>query len=298
MLYPIKSSAGKSRSLCLPLTLFLLCAGFGPALASAQTMQFVQVASFTPQFGPPYVVVTGDLNRDGKPDLIALSSGGTGIPPTAYVLLGNGDGSFGPVSGYPIGAVPTQTALADLRGNGDLDLIVPGIANVNVLLGKGDGTFQPFIAYPTVSESANGITVGDFNGDHKLDLGVAEYGTVHNGFTADVDVLLGNGDGTFGAPISTALGQVGPSNSIVSGDFNGDGKLDVAGANGVQILLGNGNGTFQPGVRYSLGATVQDIVLADFNSDGIQDLAVINSDASLGQVSVFLGNGDGTFQTP
>jgi FG-GAP-like repeat len=121
---------------------------------------------------------------------------------------------------------------------------------------------------------------------------------MHGGNTGNVDVLLGNGDGTFGTPISTPLGVVSQTNSIASGDFSGDGKLDVAGAIGVQNLLGNGNGTFQPDVRYTLGATVQDIVPADFNGDGILDLAVDNSDASLGQVSVFLGNGDGTFQTP
>lgn len=306
MSYSIDSSIcrrkGRFTPLYWSLTVLLLCAGFGRAPASAQTMQFVHVASFTPSLGPASVLA-GDLNRDGKPDLVIVSNEGTGIPSNAYVLLGNGDGSFGPASSYPIGtagnSLPGRPTLADLRGNGQLDLIAPSVGGfVNVLLGNGDGTFQPSVSYPTNNESATGVTVGDFNGDKKIDLGVAAYVTVHNGFTANVDVLLGNGDGTFGMPISTPLSQGGITTSIASGDFNRDGVLDVAGAYGLQVLLGNGNGTFQSDGTYILGATAQDIVAADFNGDGILDLAVIQSDGQLGQVSVFLGRGDGTFQTP
>jgi hypothetical protein len=246
----------------------------------------------------PAYVLTGDLNRDGKPDLVIISNQGTGIPSNAYVLLGNGDGSFGPASSYPIGtagnSAPGQATLADLRGNGDLDLIVASeVSNVvNVLLGKGDGTFLPSVSYPTSLAQVTGVTAGDFNGDKTLDLGLADYETVHNGFTANVDVLLGDGDGTFGAPISTPLGQVGITNSIVNGDFSGDGKLDIAGAVGLEILLGKGDGTFQQGATYTVGAF--DIVAADFNGDGILDLATTNSTL----VNILLGNGDGTFKTP
>jgi FG-GAP-like repeat len=288
---------GRLTPFCLSLILLLLFAGFGTVPACAQTMQFVQVASFTPSLSPAYVL-TGDLNRDGKPDLVIVSNEGTGIPSSAYVLLGKGDGSFGPAYSYPVGTAgnsqPGQPTLADLRGDGNLDLIVPSeVSNVvNVLLGKGDGSFLPAVSYPTSLPSVTGVTAGDFNGDNKVDLAVADFETVHGGFAANVDVLPGNGDGAFGAPISTALGQDGITNSIVSGDFNRDGDLDIAGAVGLQILLGNGNGTFQQGATYPVGAF--DIVAADFNGDGVLDLATTNGT----QVNILLGNGDGTFKTP
>jgi hypothetical protein len=283
------------------LAVLFLCIGLTKP-ANTQNVQFVQVASFTPPLGsPPYIPVTGDLNHDGKLDLVLVSGPGTGTPSTAYVLLGNGDGTFAPAVGYPISAVgdppAAQAVLVDFRGNGHLDL---ALSTGAVLLGNGDGTFQPFVSYGTNLGQKTGITAGDFNGDTKLDIGVADWQLMHGGNTGSLDVLLGQGDGTFAAPLSTALSPPVPeTNFIASGDFNQDGKLDVAVGIGsfMQILLGQGNGSFQAKVRYTLGATVQDIVPADFNGDGIPDLAVSNSSSS-SQVSIFLGIGDGTFQSP
>jgi hypothetical protein len=140
-------------------------------------------------------------------------------------------------------------------------------------------------AAPYLANGAGtGAAVGDFNGDGKADFVVANSG---------VSVWLGNGDGTFQAPINSATGA--SPTALATGDFNGDGLLDVAAvyATGdVAILLGNGDGTFQTAVNYSAGNGPTAAAVADFNGDGAPDLAVTNA----GGVSVLLGNGDGTFQ--
>jgi uncharacterized protein (DUF2141 family) len=146
------------------------------------------------------------------------------------------------------------------------------------------------------------VTVGDFNGDGKLDLVVNNAGSA-----GTVSVLLGNGDGTFQAPINSAAGT--SSSSLVVGDFNGDGKLDLAmGANGaVTVLLGNGDGTFQAPINSDAGTDptikveVMWVAAGDFNRDGKLDLVVANkgtyaNNFSDSSVLVLLGNGDGTFQ--
>ena len=134
------------------------------------------------------------------------------------------------------------------------------------------------------------IVAGDFNGDGRTDLAVANYGS------NDVSVLLGNGDGTFQTQVTYAVGT-GPD-AIVAGDFNGDGRTDLAvanyGSNDVSVLLGNGDGTFQPQVTYAVGTEPDALVAGDFNGDGRTDLAVANYGSN--DVSVLLGNGDGTFQ--
>src|SRR5204863_530848 len=123
-----------------------------------------------------------------------------------------------------------------------------------------------------------------------LDLAVTDY---HN-----VSVLLGEGDGTFQAPQSYAVGHA-PS-SVAVGDFDGDGHLDLAVAyqdlhGGVSVFLGNGDGSFQAARSSALGFSPRSVTVADFNGDGHADLAVSDNDA--GTVSVLLGKGDGTFET-
>src|SRR5207248_10461336 len=165
-----------------------------------------------------------------------------------------------------------------------------GSFEVNILLGKGDGSFQAPLAY-ALSYQPFGIAVGDFNGDGILDVAVGKaFGT--DAMPA-VTVLLGNGDGTFGRAQDYAIA----SNplSIVVGDFNRDGIVDVAVAqgSGVSILLGRGDGSFQAAKNYAAGTGNTSLVAGDFNSDGATDLAVTNSDS--GSMNVLLGNGDGTF---
>jgi uncharacterized repeat protein (TIGR01451 family) len=134
------------------------------------------------------------------------------------------------------------------------------------------------------------IAAADFNGDGKLDAAVA------NEFSANVSVLLGNGNGTFAAAVHYPTEAI-PS-AVAIGDFNRDGKPDLAVANAglgsVSVLLGNGDGTFQAGVSYPTGEIPRSVAVGDFNGDSKLDLAVANRASA--DVSVLLGNGDGTFQ--
>jgi len=238
----------------------------------------------------PGFVAVGDFNGDGKLDMVVANSSSNNVS----ILLGNGDGTFQAAVNYSVGTDPDFVAVGDFNGDGKLDLAVANANsnNVSILLGNGDGTFRPSVNF-TVGSEPSSVVVGDFNGDGKLDLVVA------NVQSNNVSVLLGNGDGTFQTALhySTA---VFPS-SVAVGDFNGDGRLDLAVANfgteSVSILLGNGDGTFQPAVNYGAGFPPSHLAVGDFNGDGVLDLAVADiTNTGPSNVSVLLGNGDGTFQ--
>jgi len=193
------------------------------------------------------------------------------------------------------GTQPQGLLAADFNADGKLDLASANKAsnNVSILLSNGDGTFTAKSTIPA-GPGANWLAAGDFNGDGKLDLAVANSGSTGAG---GITILLGNGDGTFTLKSSVNTGS-GPS-SVVAGDFNGDGHLDLAVSNQnegtVTILQGAGDGTFLAAGTVMVGSDPQAMVAGDFNEDGNLDLAVANRND--GTVSVLLGIGDGSFQT-
>jgi hypothetical protein len=259
-------------------------------------------------------VAVADVNQDGRPDLVVANvcfspnncDGGVGV------LLGNGDGTFQTATTYDIGnAFANSVAVADVNGDGKLDIMVsngascsptPCVDKVAVLLGNGDGTFKVPKSYPS-AYGTGVVAVADVNGDGKPDLLVA--GLTNPDLTGGVvTVLLGNGDGSFGAGQSYDAGAQ-RAFSLAVGDVNEDGKLDVLVLGGlVGVLLGNGDGTFQAAQTYpSGGVAASSIAIADLNGDGKSDVVVTNHYCSdpgcptpTSVVGVLLGNGDGTFQ--
>ena len=242
-------------------------------------------------------VAVGDINGDGNPDLVVTNecNGNSCTNGTYGVLLGNGDGTFQTAVSYNSGGVTaTSVALADVNGDGKLDLLLTNQCSDNncttgqvaVLLGNGDGTFQSPVTYGTSGLYAGSLAVADINGDGKLDLLVTDQcesnSICNTGFLA---VLLGNGDGTFQSPLTSAVPSPQSVSQLILADFNGDGHLDVASGAGNFLLLGNGDGTFQP--FQHLGAGGQGLVAGDFNGDGKPDVAAGGLTVLLNVASAF-----------
>ena len=258
-------------------------------------------------------VAIGDFNGDGIPDLALADAGDYGDTGASIdILLGNGNGTFHyGESPFTNTGLPASVVVGDFNGDGQEDLAIAtqcfGNSNddVAVFFGNGDGSFQDPYYYATgTTIGAAALAVGDYNGDGYADLAVAEDNIV---------ILAGSSGGIFSVGSVNTAGDA-PSD-VETADFNNDGKADLAVANfydgSVSVLLGNGNGTFQPQVTYvtGAGASLQNgtawLALADFNGDGFPDIAASNSFsdnesqyATGGSISIFLNQGNGTFQQP
>jgi hypothetical protein len=233
----------------------------------------------------PTALVAADFNRDKKIDLAVVNANSG----TISVLLGNGDGTFQSRVDYAVGQTPTGIVAADFDSDGNIDLatITTNDSSVAILLGKGDGSFEVQALIPLASPPTL-LAGGDVNGDGKTDLITCD----NNYSSSTITVLVSKGDGTFTQVTSQAPNSV---SSLVVGDFNRDGKLDVAETiyGGLYLSLGNGDGSFQNAVQISNAPYVygQGLLVGDLNHDSKLDIIFPG-------ILAMLGNGDGTFQNP
>ena len=246
---------------------------FGQALASVSVI--------------PSNIVVADFNLDGRPDFAACDS----YTGELHIALQEASGRYSDRITAENGC---QTAWAgDLNGDGIPDLIMLTdpqdfrLTNMSVLLGKGNGAFSPPVS---IGSAPYTFTIGDFNGDGKWDIAFCN---PFEGQPACPGIMFGNGDGTFQAPVYTSATTQGYV--ITSGDFNNDGKLDLAivvqQPIGLIVLLGKGDGTFtQLPINTSIQSVPEQIVVGDFNGDGNVDLLL-----AMPELQILLGEGNGHF---
>jgi hypothetical protein len=220
-----------------------------------------------------------DSPRAGTLAKIPMDSNPLFLPPVAYPSQEPGCSSL---------------AVADLNGDGKLDVVATNYENpgLTVWLGNGDGTFQAATIIPLPGSSTNSVAIGDLNGDGIPDLAVAQGAVGYS--QGGVAILLGNGDGTFQSPreISGLL----PALVVRIADFNRDGKPDLVVGESVsgEVFFGNGDGTFQSnGGVGTFDAASYSVAVADVNRDGWPDILLSND--STGAVELVLNHGDGTF---
>jgi hypothetical protein len=303
--FAMTQPAGLKGCIALGMLLLLACAEIASGTATVPNRYVFNRVDLSVG-AQPVSVAAGDFNGDGQLDLAVLYQNSNKIS----ILLGKPDGTFGSPTDVAIPATgilgPKSIVAADFNKDGKLDLAVAlgttgslqslssGFA---VLLGNGDGTFQTAVEYAT-SLDAVSLASADFNGDGVPDIAVAT--------GMGLQIFLANGDGTFRSGATYFPNSPGCDTDcvlVVTGDFNGDGKPDLAESfpspHTVSILLGVGDGTFQIGENlFTDNSQVQGdthapgLAVGDFNGDGIADLAAANSDS----VSVLLGDGMGNFQ--
>ena len=200
-------------------------------------------------------------------------------------VLNNGPFGFGSPTAYDVSKLPSAVVSANLNGDAFADLVVVNRASgtVSVLLGSASGHFSDPVTFLTGGLLPNSVAVGDFNGDMHLDLAVA------NGGSKNIGILLGDGHGSFAAATKVAVGK--PVLGIQTADLDNDGKFDLAVISGTKVLTlaGVGDGTFHAPKAFATGGvTPVAMAIADFNQDGVKDIATVN--AGTGNVSLLPGS--------
>ncbi|HEY9127982.1 MAG TPA: VCBS repeat-containing protein, partial [Acidobacteriaceae bacterium] len=280
--------------------------------------------------GAPASIVAGDINNDGKLDLVTADAKSGKVT----VSLGLGNGEFATGVSFKAGDRPGALALVDLNGDGRLDLVVANAAAVSILSGKGDGGFQSPVTYP-LSFHPLLIAAGDFRRQGRADIIVTDSASahiallandgqgryvapalqtvsatpsaiavIHNASHADLALayangslnLLRGGSGALTAGSSISLANE-PISAILAGDFNHDGQPDLAvtvpGKQQLSILLGQGDNRFASPASYRVSSNPQSLLSADIDEDGNADLIVANQGSNT--FSLLRGAGDGSF---
>ena len=259
---------------------FSLCAFLALASSGMMAHTFTFNAGLFGTGNNPQGIAMGDLNSDGRPDVVVANFNDN----TVSVLVANIDGSYQAHVDYQVGTGPIAVAVGDMNNDGKMDVVVvnnncpsspcSSVGSVSVLLGNGDGTLQTHVDR-NVGNSPNALALGDVNKDGKLDV------LVSNGQDGTMGFAIGNGDGTLKTQKTLASGN--SPHGIVVADFNGDSFLDVVVANTADsdiALFRGSSGGFHTPVTFATGLNPASLAVADFNSDGKPDVVTGNSGAS------------------
>ena len=256
----------------------------------------------------------GDLNGDGKPEIVSANCYLSGLAGNLTVYLNKGNGTFQTGVYYSAGTEsvdnttadigPVAVTIADVDGDGKNDIVSSNAkgGDATILLGNGDGTVNvPTVGYSTGGFPKTSALVADFNGDGFADIVLPDY-------VFSFAYLQGYGDGTFRSPLDfyspVPNGYGAAATTMATGDFNGDGYPDFVLGNvgynnpngsgiGITVFLSNPDGSLQPGINYGTGGSYQGVAVGYFTGTSKLDIAAVNE--SNGGIQIFKGNGDGSF---